>query len=135
MDPEDQHRLETDNLMLIIGLIVAIVIILGLILAWPVKAQDATPPHAIIHIEEVTNQGVVAQPILTPHFDMETVSDFPPDKGDVLSCVITDSVKTYTDHNEKYLLFGCTRAPVPGKSTQPAFFTLKLTGLAFETER
>ena len=133
MDPDDKRQLEIDNLMLIIALIICIAIIVGLVLAWPAKAQEKPqPPRITLRVEESTNQGIIALPIISPHFDMETVGDIAPDKGDILNCSITHGTKVFIDHSEKYLLFGCTRPP--GKSTQPTYFNLRLTGLAFEKE-
>lgn len=130
MYPDHQKALEAENFLLTIALIVAICVIIGILLFSPTAkgAQKEPDPKVYLRVEEATNQGIVATPLISPHFDMAKESEEVPAVKSLLNCTVKNGVHVYADHNEKYLLFECV-------DTKQAQFTFTLTGLAFDKEQ
>jgi hypothetical protein len=127
-------ELALENLLLAVALIAAIAIIIGLLVAWPTKAgaQEVVKHHTMLHVEEVTNQGIVAVPIISPHFDLSNLLENVPAalKGSMLDCVVTNEMRSYSEHRELILVFSCKE---PGKPDSVEY-RYRLTGLAFDRE-
>jgi hypothetical protein len=128
-DPE--HDFDPEIFFLVVGIVILCILLIG---TYAAGAQIEPIVKTSLHVEETTNQGIVASPLIAPHFDMETISDESPAKGSLLDCNVVNGSKPFVDHTERYLIFFCSEPGAkPGDPRKE--YRLRLTGLAFERQQ